>query len=91
MTRTPKKLGKTTIKIKHLQSLVLEILKTVNDLNPYYMKEILSKTINLMSINRPLDIHFYQNNTAKYKNNDLQNSVGFCIWNSVPSEMKEEI
>ena len=91
MTRTPKKLGKTTIEIKHLQSLVLEILKTVNNLNPYYRKEILSKTINLMSINRPLDIHFYQNNTAKYKNNDLQNSVGFCIWNSVPSEMKEEI
>ena len=91
MTRTPKKLGKTTIEIKHLQSLVLEILKTVNNLNPYYMKEILSKTINLMSINRPLDIHFYQNNTAKYKNNDLQNSVGFCIWNSLPSEIKEEI
>ena len=51
------------------------------------MKEILSKTTNLT--HRPLDIKFNQNNTAKYGNNSLQ-SLGPHIWNSLPSEIKEE-
>ena len=35
-----KKLGKATMEIKRLRCLALEIFKTVNNLNPYYMKEI---------------------------------------------------
>ena len=42
-----KKSGKATTEIKRLRSLALEIFKTMNNLNPYYMKEILSKTTNL--------------------------------------------
>ena len=49
-----KKPGKAAIEIKHLRCISLEIFKTVNNLNPYYMKKIFSKTTNLT--HRPLDI-----------------------------------
>ena len=51
------------------------------------MKEIFSKTTNLT--HTPLDININQNNTTKYENNSLQN-LGPHIWNSLPSETKEE-
>ena len=49
-----KKSGKATMEIKRLRCLALEIFKTVNNLNPYYMKKIFSKTTYLT--HRPLDI-----------------------------------
>ena len=71
-----------------LRCLALKIFKTVNNLNPYYMKEILSKTTNLA--HRPLDINFNKNNTIKYGSNSLR-SLGPCIWNSLPREIKKEM
>ena len=35
-----KKSGKTAMEIKRLRCLALELFKTVNNLNPYYMKEL---------------------------------------------------
>ena len=64
-----------------------EIFKTVNDLNPYYMNEILSKTTNLTD--RPLGINFNQNNTTKYRNNSLRSLVPH-IWNFLPLEINKE-
>ena len=58
----------------------------MNNLNPYYMKEIFSKTTNLT--HRPLDINFNQN-TTKYGSNSLQ-SLGAHVWNSLPNKMKKE-
>ena len=60
-----KKSGKTTMEIKRLRCLALEIFKTVNNMNPYYMKEIFSQTTNLT--HRPFDTNFNQNNTTKYR------------------------
>ena len=76
------------MEIKRLRCLALEIFKTVNNLNPYYMKEIFSKTKNLT--HRPLDINFIQSNTIKYGSNSLQ-SLGPHIWNSLPREIKKEM
>ena len=75
------------MEIKCLRCLAVGIFKTVNNLIPYYMKEILSKTTNLR--HRPLDMKFNQNNTTKYGNNSLL-SLGPHIWNSLPSEIKKE-
>ena len=75
------------MEIKRLQCLALEILKTVNKLNRYYMKEIFPKTTNLT--HRPLDMIFNQNNTTKYKNNSLR-GLGPHIWNYLPIKNKEE-
>ena len=76
------------MEMKLLRCLALEIFKTVNNLNPYYMKEIFSKTTNLT--HRPLDIIFNQSNTIKYGSNNLQ-SLGPHIWNSLPREIKKEM
>ena len=62
--KTLKKSGKVTMEIKRLGWLALEIFKNKNNLDPYYIKEIFSKTRNLT--HRPLDIKFNQNNTTKY-------------------------
>ena len=82
-----KKSGKATMEIKILRCIALEIFKTVNNLNPYYMKETFSKTANLT--HRPLDINLIQNNTTKYGSNRLR-SLGPHIWNFLPSEIKNE-
>ena len=74
------------MEIKPLRCLSLEIFKTVNNLNPYYMREIFSKTENVT--HRPLDINFNQN-TTKHGNNSHR-SFGPYIWNSLPHEIKEE-
>ena len=58
------------MEIKLLRCLALEIFKTVNNLNPYYMKEIFSKTTNLT--HSPFDINFNQNNTTKYGSNSFR-------------------
>ena len=42
-----KKSGKVTMEIKRLRCIILEIFNTVNNLNPYYIKEIFSKSTNL--------------------------------------------
>ena len=82
-----KKSDKATMEIKRLRCLALEILKTVNNLNPYYMKEIFSKTTN--RTHRLLDINFNQDNTTRYGSNSLR-SLGPHIWNYLPLEIKEE-
>ena len=74
------KSGKATMEIKRLRCLALEIFKTVNNLNPYYKKDIFSKTTNLA--HRLLDINLNQNNTTKYGNNSLR-GLGPHIWNSL--------
>ena len=65
-----KKSDKATMEIKRLRCLALEIFKTVNNLNPYYMKEIFSKTTN--RTHRLLDINFNQDNTTRYGSNSLR-------------------
>ena len=52
------------MEIKRLRCLALEIFKTLNNLNPYYMKEMFSKTTNLT--HRHLHINFNQNNTTNF-------------------------
>ena len=62
------------MEVKRLRNLALEMFKTLNHLNPEYMKEIFHKTTNLTY--RPLDIKVNQNNTTKYGNKSLR-SLGY--------------
>ena len=64
------KSGKATMEVKRLGKLALEIFKTLNNLNPEYMKEIFYKTTNLTHI--PFNIKVNQNNTTKYGNKNLK-------------------
>ena len=61
------KSSKASMEVKRLRNLALEIFKTLNHLNPEYMKEIFYKTTNLT--HRPFNIKVNQNNTTKYGNN----------------------
>ena len=75
------------MEVKLLRNLALEIFKTLNHLNPEYMKEIFYKTTNLT--HRPFNIKFNQNNTTKYGNKSLT-SLGPHIWNSLPKQIEEK-
>ena len=61
------KSSKASMEVKRFRNIALEIFKTLNHLNPEYMKEIFYKTTNLT--HRPFNIKVNQNNTTKYGNN----------------------
>ena len=76
------------MEVKRLTNLALEIFKTLNYLNPEYMKEIFYyKTTNLT--HGAFNIKVKQNNTTKYGNKSLR-SLGPHIWNTLPKQIKEE-
>ena len=81
------KSSKASIEVKRLRKFALEIFKTLNNLNPEYMKEIFYKTTNLTC--RPFNIKVNQNNTIKYGNKSLI-SLGSHIWNSLPKQIKKK-
>ena len=73
--------SKASMEVKRLRKLALDIFKTLNNLNPEYMKEIFYKTTNLT--HRPFNIKVNHNNTTKYGKKSLR-SLRPQIWNSLP-------
>ena len=86
------------MKVKRLRKLALERFKTLNILNPEYMKEIFYETTNLTHSNtplihtdlthRPFNIKVNPNSTTKYGNKSLR-SLGPHIWYSLPKQIKK--
>ena len=81
------KSGKSTMEVKRLRTLAVEVFKTLNNMNPKYMKEIFHKTA--FSTHRPLNLEFNENYTTKYGNESLRCLVPH-IWNSLPNQIKRE-
>ena len=78
------------MEIKRLRCLAQEIFKTKYNLNPYYMKEIFSKTANLT--NRPIGLNLNRNNTIKYENSGLRSlEPAFMILCLVKSKRKQSM
>ena len=75
------------MEIKRLRTLALEVFKTLNNMNPEYMKEIFHKTA--FSTHRPLNLEVNENHTTKYGNKSLR-CLGPHIWNSLPNQIKTE-
>ena len=76
-----------TMEIKRLRFLAVEIFKTLNDLNPSFMKEIFSpKTSSKM---HPNNIAVKNHQSAKYGDKSLK-TLGPKIWNSLPEIIKAE-
>ena len=60
------KSGKSTMEVKRLRTLVLEVYETLNNMNPEYMKKIFPKTA--FTTHRHLNFEVNKNHTSKYGN-----------------------
>ena len=81
------KSSKSTMEVNRLRTLALEIFRTINDLNPNYMKEIFKRSEN--STHHRNNIAVNPHNTAKYGDKSLM-TLGPQIWNSLPENLKSE-
>ena len=79
------KSSKASMEVKRFRNLALEIFKTLDHLNPEYMKEFFYKTTNLT--HKPFNIKVNQNDTTKYGNKSLR-SLRRHIWNFLPKQIK---
>ena len=77
--------GTTTMEIKRLRTLATKIFKAINNINPSYMKNILTPKTNAKI--RPHDIIVRHHNTATYGDKSLT-GLGSEIWNKLPTNVK---
>jgi len=75
------------MKIKRIKTLATEIFKTINDLNPTFMKNIFTSKITAKV--RPYDLQVKTRNSEKYGNKSLM-ALGPKIWNTLPEQIKKE-
>ena len=61
------------MEVKRLRTPALEVFKTLNNMNPEYMKEIFHKAA--FSTHRPYNLEVNENHTTKYGNKSLR-----CLW-----------
>ena len=71
------------MKIRRIKTLVIEVFKTVNELNPNFMKIILTN-----SRVRPSDLLVKNHNTEKYGSKSPM-VLGPKIWNAIPEKIKK--
>ena len=75
------------MQIKRLGVLAIEIFKTVNNLNPNYVKDIFTPKLHPKV--RPNDILVKHHNTMTYGTKSLK-TLGPKIWNQLPEDIKSE-
>ena len=80
--------GLSTMQIKRIKQLAIEIFKTVNNLNPDFMKNIFTSKQNARV--RPHDLLVRSHNTATYGDKSFK-ILGPKIWNALPTDLKHEI
>ena len=79
---------KTSMEIKRLRNLATEIFKTVNKLNPTFMKNLFTSKENARV--RPNNIVVKRHNSATYGDKSLM-ALGPKIWNALPEKIKSEL
>ena len=78
---------KTSMEIKRLRNVATEIFKTVNKLNPSFMKNIFTWKENARV--RPNNIVVKSHNSATYGDKSLM-TLRPKIWNALPQKIKSE-
>ena len=81
------KSGKSTMEVKRLRTLALEVFKTLSNMNPEYLKEIFHETA--FTTHRPYNLEVNVNHTTKYGNKSLR-CLGLHNWNSLPNQIEKE-
>ena len=75
------------MEIRRLRTLALETFKTLNDLNPAFMKILFAKRE--VSKRRKNNLEIPNRNTIKYGDKSIR-SLRPHIWNGLPEEIKNE-
>ena len=75
------------MEIRRPRTLALEFFKTLNDLNPAFMKNLFAKRE--VSKRRKNNLEIPNRNTVKYGDKSIR-SLGPHIWNGLPEEIKNE-
>ena len=79
------KANKLSTELKRYRTLVLEVFKTLNVLNPTYMQDLFY--LRSTSARQPNNIAVESTNTKTYGTKSLR-SLGPKIWNSLPEYIK---
>ena len=79
--------GNSTMEVKRLRVLAVEIFKTLHNLNPAYMKNIFHRSINRTSERFKFNIQTQRFNQVKFGRNSLR-VIGPILWNSLPNNVK---
>ena len=82
-----KKSEKCTMEVKRLRTMTLEIFKTLHDLNPPFMKNLIHKRNNANK--RKNDLVIPTRNSVVFGDNSLR-CYGPHIWNTLPEHIKAE-
>ena len=80
------KSNKSTLQIRRIKLLAIEIFKTINDLNPPYMKEIFKLNTRKNSGSKKLVAQSQK--SMKYGSYSLR-SLGPRIWNKLPTSIRD--
>ena len=78
---------KTTMEVKRLRTLAIEIFKTLNNPNPEFMKEIFYQSPYLS--HKELNIYVQSHNTVNFGSKSLK-TLGPQIWNVLPDNIRLE-
>ena len=81
------KSGRCTMQVSRQRTLCIEIYKTMNDLNPPFMKNFFKLRSSRYSSRKPYDLKHIRPNQVTFGSNSLE-SVGPQIWNGLPNKMK---
>ena len=75
------------MEVRRFGTLALETFKTLNDLNPAFMKNLFAKRE--VSKRRKNNLKIPNRNTVKYVDKSIR-SLGPHIWNGLPEKFKNE-
>ena len=81
------KSGRCTMQVSRQRTLCIEIYKTMNNLNPPFMKNFFTLRSSSYSSRKPYDLKHIRPNQVTFGSNSLE-SVGPQIWNGLPNKMK---
>ena len=74
-----------SVETKRLRTMVYEIFKTLNNLNPVFMKDVFHNSPNVT--HKKHDLYIHTQNTTKFGNKSLR-VFGANIWNTLPEYIK---
>ena len=83
----PSKSQRCTMHVSRLRTLSLEILKTLNDLNPPFMKDIFQIRTSNYSMRNQNNLVHYRPNQVTFGSNSLK-FLGPQVWDCLPNELK---